>query len=132
MQTDTPRAGLSTWIAFLAAPFLVLALIGLFATYAVALPHERWVAREVALERAAMPGTLAPAELAMLKRELGDAAPVLDAPDRPAAVAVARAESRAFFLRQSEAVRARMRLLMSVGALACFAFGVMVLGWSRR
>ncbi len=134
MQTEPTRAGLSTWAAFLAAPFAVLALIGLFATYAVGLPHERWVAREIALERAAAapPGGLPAAELATLKRELGDAAGVLDTPDRTAAVVTARAESRAFFLRQSEAVRWRMRLLLGVGALSCFAFGVMVLGWSRR
>lgn len=134
MQTTSPRTGFGTWAAFLAAPFAALALIGLFGTYAVGLPHERWAAREVALERAAAaaPGGLPEPELAALRRELGDAAKVLDAADRPAAVAEARAESRAFFLRQSEAVQGRMRLLLCVGALACFAFGVMVLGWSRR
>lgn len=123
-----------TWAAFLAAPFAALTLIGLFATYAVGLPHDRWVAREVALERAAaLVAANAPeAELAPLRRALGDAAPALDAPDRPAALAAAREESRAFFLRQSEVVRSRMRLLLLVGALACFGFGVVVLGLSRR
>lgn len=133
MQTDPHRTGLGTWTAFLAAPFAVLALIGLFATYAVGLPHERWVAREIALERAAaLPPGLPAGDVAALRRELGDAAKVLDAADRPAAVVAARADSRAFFLRQSEAVRGRMRLLLGVGGLACFAFGAMVLGWSRR
>ena len=131
MQSKT---GFGTWAAFLAAPFAVLALIGLFATYAVGLPHDRWVAREEALERAV---TLVEAgapvsDLAALRPALGEAAAALDAQDRRTALSGARAESRAFFLRQSEAVRFRMRLLLLVGAAASFAFGVVVLGMSRR
>ncbi len=133
-MNERNSSGFAVWAGFLVASFAVVALIGLFATYAVALPHARWASRDSALQTAE---TLLRTggqsnELAALRLPLGDAAKALEAPDPLAAIQVARAESRAFFLHQSEAIQSRLRLLLVIGALVAAGFGVIVLRIAGR
>ncbi len=136
-MNERNSSGFGIWAGFLVACFAVVALIGAFATYAVALPHERWAIREQALQTAEhLIRTNAPAtELAALRPGLATAAAALDAPDPLAALQVARAESRTLSLREVAAIQTRIRILLAIATLMAAGFGIVILriaGSGRR
>jgi hypothetical protein len=105
-----------TWSAFLAAPFAVVALIGLFATFAVQLPWQRaagWDAAAIAV--------LGGDEAA--RARLPEEARSRPAAELPA-LAVAWRDRQ---LQEAAATAGRLRLLLLAGTLAAFGFGLFVL-----
>jgi hypothetical protein len=124
-----------TWTAFLAAAFLVVGMMGLFATFAAPLPLERALAREDALDDAlATEGTPdRAARLDALRDRLDDsAATVIDGKgDLRDRVAAARASMRVDLQKEADAVAARLRLLVVVVTLVAALFGAIAIGAGR-
>jgi len=118
-----------TALAFLVMAFVVVGLVGLFASFAGPLPLQRALSHEAAwdavLEAARGPN---PAEaIAKLAPRLGDSAKALagaDPASLPARIQAARIVSRADFQAEAEAVGFRLRLLIGIVTLTAAAFGV--------
>ncbi len=124
-----------TWTAFLAAAFLVVGLMGLFATFAAPLPLERALARETALDDAlaAAGRPDQTARLEALRDRLDESAPAVidgsgDLRDR---VAAARVAMRLQLEREADAIAGRLRLLIVVVTLVAALFGAIVMGAGR-
>ncbi len=124
-----------TWTAFLASAFLVVGLMGLFATFAAPLPLERALARETALDDAlAIVGTPDQgAQLESLRPRLDDsAAAVIDGSgDLRDRIAAARVAMRVRLQREADAIAGRLRLLIVVVTCVAALFGAIVLGAGR-
>lgn len=127
------RSGLGVWAAFLGTCFLVLGLMGLFASYAGQVPLERAAFRVQVLDQAAA-AVDDPAKLAQLRPLLADRAEaVLDGPG-PAGPRI-EAERRAALaegVAESDAVAYRVRLMLLLVTVTCGGFGIGVLGMARR
>ncbi len=116
-------------LGFLAMAFVIVGLVGEFATYAAPLAYRRAMARDAALD-AALAVTAAPdphAALRALAPRLGDSAPALtggDIASLPARVQAERAAMHARFTEEAEAVAGRLRLLILLVTLTAAAFGI--------
>jgi hypothetical protein len=131
------NGGRGTWVMFAVLAVGVVGLTGVFATYAAPLPLQRAMARAAALD-AALATAAAPdpaAALAALAPRLGDSAAALQGPPAglPARIAHERLAMRAHFGIVSEALAARLRMLVIViTAMGALFVGITVGGFSRR
>jgi hypothetical protein len=120
------------WFAFLALTFLVVGATGLFATFAAPIPAERALAREQALDEAALAARApdAVARLEALRPRLGDSAAALlpAGGDMAARIAAERLAMRARFAQDAAATARRLHWLIGVATLASAAFGCALLG----
>ena len=130
------RNSLAVWAAFLAVCFVVLGLMGLFASYAGQIPLERAAYRLDLLDRvaAAAHGPDPAAQLAELRPLLADrAATVLDgAGPSDERIAAERRAALTEGVTESDAVSSRVRLMLLFVTLTSGAFGIGVLAMSRR
>ncbi len=120
-------------MAFLAAAFGVVGLMGLFASYAAPLPLERAMARDATLDEALATGGNKPA-LESLRDRLDDSAAVVIDGAGPLAdrVATARAAMHAALQAEAVAIGGRVRLELLVVTLVAGGFGLVVLGSAAR
>ncbi len=135
MEADA-RNNLGVWAAFLAVCFVVLGLMGLFASYAGQIPLERAFSRLQVLDRvaAAVQAPDAAAQLAELRPLLADRAEaVLDGPGtQESRIAGERQAALAEGVAESDAVSSRVRLMLLFVTLTSCAFGIGILAMSRR
>ena len=119
----------ATWSGFLAMAFVVVGLIGVFATYATALPYQRGFREEAALDQA-----LAGVPPEKLRQALAEQAEgVIAGPGAlPERVARARAALVSRVEAEGDALGSRMRFLIAVFTLVSALFGAMVLSVTRR
>ena len=118
-----------TALAFLVMAFVVVGLVGMFASFAGPLPLQRALSHEAAwdavLEAARGPN---PAEaIAKLAPRLGDSAKVLagaDPASLPVRIQAERVAARARLQAEAEAIAFRLRLLIGVVTLMAAVFGV--------
>lgn len=126
----------SALAAFLAMAFLVVGLVGLFATYAVPLPLQRALARDAALDaaQAAAHAPDASAALEALRPRLAESAEAILPPggDMDARIAAARAAMRAQLAGEADEVATRTRWMVCVITLMGAVFGVALLRMVRR
>jgi hypothetical protein len=133
MTSDAaPRAGnAGTWAGFLAAAFLIVGLMGFFATYAAPLPYQRAMHREAVLDRLEI---TPPAQWGALRDDLGDSADAVlngAGPIEPR-IAAERVAMRARFEAEAAATASRLRLIIVVITLTGAAFGAVTLGLQGR
>ena len=130
------RSGIAVWAAFLAVCFLVVGLVGLFASYAGQIPLERAVYRLRVLDQvaAASGEPDAAARLAALRPQLADRADaVLDgAGPIQTRIDSERKTVLAEGVAESDAVSVRVRLMLAVVTLMSAAFGIGVMSMARR
>ncbi len=129
-----------TWSGFLAAAFVTVGLMGLFATFAAPLPLQRAILREATLD-AAQVAAHAPdpaAALAALGDRLDESGDALIRPgggvwpDLDARIAAERIAMRARMTTDGQALATRLRWLICVVTLMGAAFGVAILAAGRR
>ena len=127
------RRNTGTWMAFLAAAFGVVGLMGVFASYAAPLPLERAMARDATLDEALATGGAKPA-LETLRARLDDSAPVvIDGTGAIAdRVATARAAMHGALQTEAAEIGGRVRLELLVVTLVAAGFGLVVLGSVAR
>ena len=127
------RRNTGTWMAFLAAAFGVVGLMGVFASYAAPLPFERAMARDATLDEALATGGAKPA-LENLRERLDDSAPVVIDGAGPITdrVATARAAMHAALQSEATEIGGRVRLELLVVTLVAAGFGLVVLGSVAR
>lgn len=122
-----------TAIGFLVMAFIIVGLVGIFASFAAPLPLQRALSHETAWD-AALEATRGPnptEAIARLAPSLGDSAKALLAGDPaslPARIQAERIAARALFEAEAEAVGFRLRLLIGLVTLASAAFGVAMAG----
>ena len=136
MTQPPPRNSLAVWAAFLAMCFVVVGMMGLFASYAGQIPLERAVHRLGVLDQVAAAAAApdAASRLDELRPLLGDrAAAVLDGagPTAPR-IEAERRSALAEGVAESDAISVRVRLLLLFVTLTAAAFGIVVLGMARR
>ena len=123
-------------VGFLAMCFVIVGLVGLFASYAAPLPLERALAREKTLDdvEAALGSPDPQAAIAKLKDRLDDsAAALIPLPaDARAAIQAERVAMRARFLAESDAANTRMRWLIIIVTTMSAIFGTAITGFGRR
>lgn len=123
-------------LAFVAMAFVVVGLIGIFATYAAPLPLERALARETVLDAAlaAAGGADPEAALAALKPRLDDSAGVLAGGPSgiEARIARERVAMRERFAAQAAATGLRLRWLISLLTLMSAVFAITIISSSIR
>ncbi len=126
----------ATWTAFLVSAFAVVGLIGLFASYSAALPLERALARDAALDDALAVAHApdAQAKIEALRPRLAESADLLlpVGGDIDARITQARAAMRAHLTAESGEVAARTRWMICVITVMAAGFGVAVQRISRR
>ena len=127
------RRNTGTWMAFLAAAFGVVGLMGLFASYAAPIPLERAMARDATLDEALATDGAKPA-LEQLRDRLGDsAATVIDGAGPIAArVASARAAMHTSLRAEAVAIGDRTRLELLVVTIVGAGFGLIILASVAR
>jgi ActR/RegA family two-component response regulator len=120
-------------MAFLAMAFVVVGLVGLFASYAAPLPLQRAMARDATLDEALATGGQK-AALEPLRERLDDSAPLVIDGTGPIAgrVAAARAAMHASLMHEADAVGDRLRLELLVVTVVAAAFGAVVIGAVAR
>lgn len=119
------------WVAFLLMCFLLTGLVGLFASYATAVPLQRALYRSAALDQALATGTPDPAALrAVLGPGSGQVLSGRDA--LPVRVARARAAIRAEADAEERAVATRTRLLVGVVTVLSAGLGAGILLLAAR
>jgi hypothetical protein len=122
-------------IGFLATCFLLVCLVGVFASYAAPIPYARGLLKEQALDdalaTAGKPDQAA--QLAALGDRLGEQADlVINGPGPlPQRVARARAEARSEAMTEGAAEASQMRLLVIVTSIVCAVFGMALSGVGR-
>ena len=134
-----PRVDL-TWSGFLAAAFVAVGLMGLFATFAAPLPLQRAVLREATLDRAqvAAHGENPAAALEALRDPLDESADALLKPgggvwpDIDSRIATERVAMRARMVADAQTLAVRLRWLVCLVTVMGAAFGVAILGAGRR
>jgi hypothetical protein len=138
-QDGTPTRNASnnsTWAAFLVMTFLVVGLLGLFASFAAPLPLERALARDAALDAAlvAAHGPNAQADITALSDRLADSAAALlpVGGDMDARIAAERAAMRTRLTAEAGEVATRLRWMICVITVLAAGFGVAILRVSRR
>lgn len=132
---ESPTRGINYGVmGFIAMSYVIVGLIGGFATFAVKLPHDRGAAREVALD-AALATNADAAALAGLAKRLGDSAPALKgatAADLPARVAAERTAMRARFRAEADDLAFRLRIVIGMITLSAAGFGLAMAGTVRK
>lgn len=126
-ETPARRPGYGV-LGFIAMSYVVVGLVGGFATFSVKLPHDRGIARDAALD-AALATKADPAALAALAKRLGDSAPALQGAteaDLPARVAAERSAMRARFRAEADDYAVRMRIVIALFTLSCAGFGLVM------
>jgi hypothetical protein len=123
-------------VAFVAVAFLVVGLMGVFATYAAPLPLERAMAREAALD-AVLDAARTPnpeAAMAALKARLDDSAGVLAGGTAgiAARVAAERLAMRERFAAEAAATGLRLRWLIVMVTLMGAVFAITMMGSGAR
>ena len=127
------RRNTGPWMAFLAAAFGVVGLMGVFASYAAPLPLQRALARDATLDEALATGGDKPA-LESLRDRLDDSAAVVIDGAGPLAdrVATARTAMHAALEAEAVAIGGRVRLELVVVTVVAAGFGLVVLGAVAR
>ncbi len=120
-----------TWSGFLAMTFALVGLIGMFATYATALPYQRGFREEVALDRALASGGVG---LESLRPDLAEQADLVIGGTGPLADRVARARAGLVARVEQEggALGFRMRLWIGVFTIVMGLVGIAILAVVRR
>jgi hypothetical protein len=141
-QPEPRQAGSTTGgtnfnlLAFVAMAFVVVGLLGVFATYAAPLPLERALAREAALDAAlaAARGANPEAALAALKPQLDDSTGVLvgGVGGIEERIAHERIAMRARFTTEAAATALRLRWLIGMVTLMGAVFTMTMMGSSVR
>jgi hypothetical protein len=122
-------------IGFLATCFLVVCLVGVFASYAAPIPYARGLLKEQALDdalaTAGKPNQTA--LLAALGDRLGEQADLVinGTGPLPLRIAHARADARNEAMTEGAAEASQMRLLVIVTSLVCAIFGMALSGVGR-
>jgi hypothetical protein len=122
-------------IGFLATCFLVVCLVGVFASYAAPIPYARGLLKEQALDdalaTAGKPNQTA--RLAALGDRLGEQADLVinGTGPLPLRIAHARADARNEAMTEGAAEASQMRLLVIVTSLVCAIFGMALSGVGR-
>ena len=113
--------------------FALVGLIGMFATYATALPYQRGFREEMTLDRALATGGQ-PAALEALRPDLAEQADLVIGGKGPLDQRVTRARGDlvARVEREGGALGNRMRLWIGVFTAVMALFGAMVLSVTRR
>jgi hypothetical protein len=123
-------------IGFLATSFLIVCLVGVFASYAAPIPYARGLLKEQALDEAlATAGTPdQAARLTALSDRLGEQADLVlhGSGPLPQRIAQARAAARAEAMTEGQAEASQMRLLVIVTSIVCAIFGMALSGVGRR
>jgi hypothetical protein len=123
-------------IGFLATSFLIVCLVGVFASYAAPIPYARGLLKEQALDEAlATAGTPdQAARLTALSDRLGEQADLVlhGSGPLPQRIAQARAAARAEAMTEGQAEASQMRLLVIVTSIICAIFGMALSGVGRR
>jgi len=119
-------------IGFLATCFLLVCLVGVFASSATPIPYARGLLKEQALDDALATAGKPdqPALLAALSDRLGEQAGLVingTAP-LPQRVAQARRAARAEAMEEGQAEASQMRLLVVVTSIVCAVFGMALAG----
>ena len=126
----------ATWTAFLVMAFLVVGLVGLFASYAAPLPLQRAMARDAALDEAlaAAHGANPQAAIEALRLRLGESADLLlpAGGDMDARITHARAAMRTELTAEADEVATRTRWMICVITVMGAVFGAAVLRIGRR
>ena len=120
-------------MAFLAMSYVIVGLVGIFASFAAPLPLERALAREAALDAALATGGDG-ATLAALAPRLGDSAPALRGADAASLAGLVQAErqaARARFLAEAHGTAFRIRLVIALITLSAAGFGLALAGAGR-
>jgi hypothetical protein len=135
--SDEPRRGINvTWTAFLVMCFAIVGLVGVFGTFASALPLRREMAREMTLDLAlaALRGPDPQAAIAALKDRLDDSAKALIPlpADPEAAIAAERTAMRARFILEAEATQRRMQIMIIIVTVMAAVFGSAMMAFARR
>ncbi len=127
------RRNTGTWMAFLAAAFGVVGLMGLFASYAAPIPLERAMARDATLDEALATSGAKPA-LEQLRGRLDDSAATVIDGAGPIAdrVASARTAMHTSLEHEAAALGGRVRLELLVVTVVAAGFGLVVLGSVAR
>lgn len=124
------------WIAFLLSCFLITGLVGLFGSYATAIPLERALLRMGVLDQVldASQAPDAAAKLEALRPQLGEQAPlVLAGPGTLASrVAAARATILSEETREANSIGFRTRLMIIVVTLLSAGLGAGLLAMAVR
>lgn len=125
-----------TWTAFLICAFVVVGLMGLFASYGPSLPLARALARDAALDEvlAAAHGPNPQAAIEALRDRLGDSAAALLPADSglEARIGAERAAMRTRLSAEAAEVAVRTRWMVCVITVMAAAFGAAILRVSRR
>ncbi len=126
-------ANWGTWSGFLGMAFALVGLIGMFATYATALPYQRGFREEMTLDRALATGGQQ-AALEALRPGLAEQADLVIEGKGPLdeRVTRARGDLAARVEREGGALGDRMRLWIGVFTAVMALFGAMVLSVTRR
>jgi hypothetical protein len=123
-------------IGFLATSFLIVCLVGVFASYAAPIPYARGLLKEQALDEAlATAGTPdQAARLTALSDRLGEQADLVlhGSGPLPQRIAQARAAARAEAMTEGQAEASQLRLLVIVTSIVCAIFGMALSGVGRR
>ena len=122
-----------TWSGFLAMTFVLVGLIGMFASYATPLPFERGFREEIALDRALATGGQATA-LEALRPDLAEQADAVIGGAGPLAGRVARARSMlsSRVEREGGALGLRMRFWIAVFTVIMALIGAAILAVASR
>jgi hypothetical protein len=132
----SPAANRATLLGFLMMSFVIVGLVGLFATYAVPVPLARAIAREKTLDEAeaALASPNPQAAIEALKSRLDDSAlALIPLPADPqAAIAKERAAMRERFLAEEDGNSTRIRWLIVLVTVTAAIFGTAVTGFGRK
>jgi pyruvate kinase len=114
-------------LGFLAVSFLLVCLVGLFASYAAPIPYARGMLREQALDDALATASASDpkAALAALKDRLGDQAVIVmgDQGTLAERVAKARAEAQSRVFAEGKETASNLHLLVIVTSVICALLG---------
>jgi len=135
-DSTTSLSNRASLVGFLAMCFVIVGLVGLFASFAAPLPLQRALTREHTLDEAeaALAGPNPQAAIAALKDRLDDSAPALIPlpADAHAAIQAERVAMRARFLSDSDVVNTRMRWMIIIVTVMSAIFGVAITGFGLR
>ena len=141
MDRSDSSGSSATWTAFLVMAFLVVGLVGLFASYAAPLPLQRAMARDAALDDAlaAAHGPNPREAIEALRPRLGESADLLLPADgdpvggnMDARITHARAAMRTQLTAEADEVATRTRWMICVITVMGAVFGAAVLRIGRR
>jgi hypothetical protein len=123
-------------LGFLAVSFLLVCLVGLFASYATPIPYARGMLREQALDDALATANAADPKAALeaMRDRLGDQAHIVlgDTGSLAERVAIARREVGARVTAEGQETATNLRILVVVTSVICALFGIALSGVGIR